>query len=92
MITIYPEDKNEMDDLIKSLEEFSEAKYIEKGIGWLLKTCSKYKPEVIIEYLSKNKKKLSRLILRYASEKLPKGAWKISQLCELPGLIEKINA
>ena len=27
-----------------------------------------------------------------ASEKLPKGTWKISQLCELPGLIEKINA
>jgi len=45
--------------------------YIQKGIGWLLKTCSKYKPEVIIKYLNKNKKRLSRLILRYATEKLP---------------------
>ena len=46
--------------------------YIHKGIGWLLKTCSKYEPEIIINYLNKNKKILPRLILRYASEKLPK--------------------
>ena len=58
--------------LVEKMLKFSEANYIEKGIGWLLKTCSKYKPEVIIDYLSKNKKTLSRLILRYASEKLPK--------------------
>ncbi|MHA2288464.1 MAG: DNA alkylation repair protein, partial [Promethearchaeota archaeon] len=59
-------------ELVEKMLKFSEANYIEKGIGWLLKTCSKYKPEVIIDYLSKNKKNLSRLILRYASEKLPK--------------------
>ncbi len=58
--------------LVEKMLKYSEANYIEKGIGWLLKTCSKYKPEVIIDYLSKNNKKLSRLILRYASEKLPK--------------------
>ena len=58
--------------LVEKMSKYSEANYIEKGIGWLLKTCSKYKPEVIIDYLSKNNKKLSRLILRYASEKLPK--------------------
>lgn len=46
--------------------------YIHKGIGWLLKTCSKYKPDIIISYLDKNKTILPRLILRYASEKLPK--------------------
>jgi len=46
--------------------------YIQKSIGWLLKTCSRYEPDVIINYLEKNKKRLSRLILRYASEKLPK--------------------
>ena len=46
--------------------------YIQKGIGWLLKVCSQYDQEVIIKYLEKNKKDLSRLILRYASEKLPK--------------------
>ena len=58
--------------LVEKMLKYSEANYIEKGIGWLLKTCSRYKPEVIIDYLSKNKKKLSRLILRYASEKLSK--------------------
>jgi 3-methyladenine DNA glycosylase AlkD len=46
--------------------------YIQKGIGWLLKTCSKYNPDSIFDYLMKNKKRLPRLILRYASEKLPK--------------------
>jgi len=46
--------------------------YIQKGIGWLLKTCSKYKPGIIFNYLEENKKTLPRLILRYASEKLPK--------------------
>ncbi len=59
-------------EIVEKMLKYSEANYIEKGIGWLLKTCSKYKPEVIIDYLSKNKKNLSRLILRYASEKLPK--------------------
>ncbi len=58
--------------LVEKMLKYSEANYIEKGIGWLLKTCSRYKPEVIIDYLSTNKKNLSRLILRYASEKLPK--------------------
>ena len=58
--------------LVEKMLKYAEANYIEKGIGWLLKSCSKYKPEVIIDYLSKNKKNLSRLILRYASEKLSK--------------------
>jgi len=59
-------------ELVEKMLKYSEANYIEKGIGWLLKTCSKYKPEVIIDYLSQNKKNISRLILRYSSEKLPK--------------------
>jgi 3-methyladenine DNA glycosylase AlkD len=46
--------------------------YIHKGIGWLLKTCSKYHPEMIYQYLMKNKNNFPRLILRYGSEKLPK--------------------
>jgi len=65
-------DKTFVFELVDKMLKYSEANYIEKGIGWLLKTCSKYKPEVIIDYLTKNKKILSRLILRYASEKLPK--------------------
>ncbi len=46
--------------------------YTQKGIGWLLKTCSKYKPDSIFNYLMMNKESLPQLILRYASEKLPK--------------------
>ena len=44
--------------------------YIQKGIGWLLKTCSKYDPTSIFNYLLKNKERLPRLVLRYGSEKL----------------------
>jgi len=65
-------DEDYVFDLVEKMLKYSEANYIEKGIGWLLKTCSKYKPKVIIDYLTKNKKNLSKLILRYASEKLPK--------------------
>ena len=57
---------------IDNMLEYSNENYIEKAIGWFLKTCSKYKPTIIENYLNTNKKKLSRLILRYASEKLPK--------------------
>lgn len=57
--------------LAEKMANYSED-YIQKGIGWLLKTCSKYKPDVIFSYLMKNKTYFSRLVLRYASEKLPK--------------------
>jgi len=46
--------------------------YIQKAIAWLLKTCSRYNLNAISGYLETNKKRFSRLILRYASEKLPK--------------------
>ena len=57
---------------VDNILKYSNENYIEKGIGWLLKTCSKYKPDIITDYLHTNKEKFSRLILRYASEKLPK--------------------
>jgi 3-methyladenine DNA glycosylase AlkD len=57
---------------VNNMLKYSNENYIEKAIGWLLKTCSKYKPNSIIDYLHANKQKLSRLILRYASEKLSK--------------------
>ena len=57
---------------IEQMLQFSSEPYIEKAIGWLLKTCSKYEPDLIFNYLMDNKEKLSRLILRYSSEKLPK--------------------
>ena len=59
--------------VIKHVEQmltFSNEPYVEKAIGWLLKTCTKYNPTVIIEYLCENRQNFSRLILRYASEKL----------------------
>ena len=65
-------DKSYVFKKVEDMLKFSNENYIEKGIGWLLKTCSKYDPDIIIEYLIKNKNHFSRLILRYASEKLPK--------------------
>ena len=57
-------------DIVEKMLKYPE-EYIQKGIGWLLKTCSNYKPDVIFNYLYKNKN-LPRIILRYASEKLSK--------------------
>jgi len=64
-------DENYVFELVEKMVNYQED-YIHKGIGWLLKTCSKYKPDVIYEYLMKNKTRFPRLILRYASEKLSK--------------------
>ncbi|MFX1571895.1 MAG: DNA alkylation repair protein [Promethearchaeota archaeon] len=57
---------------VEDMLKFINKNYIEKAIGWLLKTCSNYDPSSIFNYLMSNKEKFSRLILRYASEKLPK--------------------
>ena len=57
---------------VEDMLKFLNKNYIEKAIGWLLKTCSKYDPSSIFNYLMSNKEKFSHLILRYASEKLPK--------------------
>jgi len=65
-------DEDYVFELVEKKLKYSEENYIEKGIGWLLKTCSRYKPKVIFDYLITSKKNLSRLILRYASEKLPR--------------------
>ena len=62
-------DEDYVFELVEKKLKYSEENYIEKGIGWLLKTCSRYKPKVIFDYLITSKKNLSRLILRYASEK-----------------------
>ena len=57
-------------ELVEKMLRYQED-YIQKGIGWLLKTCSKYNPDSIFNYLMNNKERFPRLILRYASEKLP---------------------
>ncbi len=58
-------------NMVEKMRQYSED-YIQKGVGRLLKTCSRYEPDLIFEYLQDNKDELPRLILRYASEKLPK--------------------
>jgi 3-methyladenine DNA glycosylase AlkD len=58
-------------EMVEKMSKYPED-YIHKASGWLLKTCSKYNPDSIFKYLMQNKNRLNRLILRYASEKLPK--------------------
>ena len=65
-------DESYVYEIVEKMLNFADQKYIAKGVGWLLKTCSKYKPDFIFDYLMKNRKTFSRLILRYASEKLQK--------------------
>ena len=65
-------DEDYVFELVEKMLKFAEQNYIEKGIGWLLKTFSKYKSYLIFDYIMKKKTRFSRLILRYASEKLPK--------------------
>jgi len=64
-------DEDYVFEFVEKMLEYTED-YIQKGIGWLLKTCSKYNSNSIFNYLMSNKERLPRLILRYASEKLPK--------------------
>ena len=57
-------------ELVEKMLQKDKDEYILKGIGWLLKTCSKYEPEIIFNYLRSNRNSFPRLVLRYASEKL----------------------
>ena len=45
---------------------------VRKGVGWILKEASKEHPQEIRGYLLKWREETSALVLRYASEKLPK--------------------
>ena len=45
---------------------------VQKGVGWLLKEASKKNPEKVRGYLLNWRDRTSALVLRYASEKLPK--------------------
>ena len=46
---------------------------VQKGVGWLLKEASREHPDEVREYLLRWRERTSALVLRYASEKLPKG-------------------
>lgn len=56
--------------LLENLMDDSEG-YIQKAVAWALKTCSKYKPKLIFDFLLDNHDRFSRSILRTACEKLP---------------------
>lgn len=44
---------------------------VQKGVGWLLKEQSAQHPDEVVDYLKRWAGRTSRLVLRYASEKLP---------------------
>ena len=45
---------------------------VRKGVGWLLKEASKEHPDEVRGYLLHWRERASALVLRYASEKLPR--------------------
>ncbi len=45
---------------------------VQKGVGWLLKETSREHPDEVREFLLRWRDRTSALVLRYASEKLPK--------------------
>jgi 3-methyladenine DNA glycosylase AlkD len=52
---------------------------VRKGVGWLLKEATRRRADAVVAYLIANRERTSRLVLRYASEKLT-GAQRASVL------------
>ncbi len=61
-------------DIFRTADKLMEDRddMVRKGVGWLLKEASKSWPNEVTEFLLRWKGKTSRLVLRYASEKLDK--------------------
>jgi len=59
--------------LFKRTAPFMQTKepYLQKAVGWLLKESSKWHQDEVINFLLQWKQRTSRLVLRYACEKLP---------------------
>ncbi|TXT61978.1 MAG: DNA alkylation repair enzyme [Promethearchaeota archaeon] len=64
-------EKDFLSNLVDALAKDSE-EYVQKAIGWLLKTCSQYAQNYIFGYLMDRKDLFSRMVLRTATEKLSK--------------------
>jgi 3-methyladenine DNA glycosylase AlkD len=47
-----------------------EDEMVQKGVGWMLKCASQADESTVVSYLMKNRGKTSRLVLRYATEKV----------------------
>jgi 3-methyladenine DNA glycosylase AlkD len=43
---------------------------VQKGVGWLLKETYPKKPTEVVRFLLANRAKTTRLVLRYAAEKM----------------------
>ena len=43
---------------------------VQKGVGWLLKETYPEKPKEVVRFLVANRAKTTRLVLRYAAEKM----------------------
>jgi 3-methyladenine DNA glycosylase AlkD len=43
---------------------------VQKGVGWLLKETYPKRPKEVVAFLVKNREKTTRLVLRYAAEKM----------------------
>jgi 3-methyladenine DNA glycosylase AlkD len=43
---------------------------VQKGVGWLLKETYPKKPVAVVRFLTENREKTTRLVLRYAAEKM----------------------
>ena len=63
-----------LDDVFRIADSLmtDEDDMVRKGVGWMLKVASMKHPGEVHEYLVKWKTRSSALVLRYASEKLPK--------------------
>jgi len=48
---------------------------VQKGVGWLLKEASRAQRPAVVRFLLSIKQQAPRLVLRYASEKLPRSQW-----------------
>ena len=64
-----------LDDVYRIADRLmlDEDNMVQKGVGWMLKEASVEHPNEVHEYLLRWKPKTTALVLRYASEKLPKG-------------------
>ena len=73
---IYPIKKNkygQINPLLVSDALMEDEHYLVlKGYGWMLKVLSQQDPELVFNYLYKNRDRMPRLAFRYGLEKFPR--------------------